>query len=80
MIKVEILFGAIGSRAKLGAAKAKQPQNLLQLKFLGGAATSTDSFVIPERRNSRIPEFRSDVPNLKKRVLSLCLENQYTVV
>ena len=48
--------------------------------FLGGATTSTDSFVIPEFRNSGIPEFRSDVPNFKIRVLSLCLENQYTIV
>ena len=48
--------------------------------FLGGAATSTDSFVIPEFRNSGTPEFRSDVPNFKISVLSLCLENHYTIV
>ena len=47
-------------------------QSLILVNFLGGAATSTDSFVIPE--------FRSDVPNFKIRVLSLCLENQYTIV
>ena len=31
-------------------------------------------------RGSNIPEFCSYVPNFKIRVLSLCLENQYTIV
>ena len=41
---------------------------------------TTESFVVPEFRNSEIPQFRSYVPNFKIRELSLCLENQYTIV
>ena len=39
----------------LGKLRFDIESPLMETLFLGGAATSTDSFVIPERRNSGIP-------------------------